>query len=234
MRFPRQEYWSGLPFPSPGDLPDLVIEPASPALADGVFTAEPSGKPPVTVEGLKKGCKANHKNACIHHSWKKTGRGNKRYIHVPFITTSASVQLVSCVRLFVTPWSAACQASLSITNSGVYSNSCPLSWWCHPIISSSLVPSSSCPQSFPASGSFQMSQLFASGDQSIGVSASESVFPKNTQDWTPLGWIGWIALQSPWLSRVFSNTTVQRHQFFGTQLSLQSSSHIHTWLLEKP
>ena len=117
---------------------------------------------------------------------------------------------------------------------GVYSNSCPLSWWCHPIISSSVVPSSSCPQSFPASGSFQMSQLFASGDQSIGVSASASVFPMNTQDWSPLGWTGSIALQSKGLSRVFSNTTVQRHEFFGAQLSLQSNSHIHTWLLEKP
>ena len=117
---------------------------------------------------------------------------------------------------------------------GVHPNPCPSSQWCHPTISSSAVPFSSCPQSFPASGSFPMSQLFLSGGQSTGVSASTSVLPMNTQDWSPLGWIGWISLQSKGLSRVFSNTTVQRHQFFGTQLSLQSNSHIHTWPLEKP
>ena len=97
----------------------------------------------------------------------------------------------------------------------VYSDSCPLSWWCHPTISSSFVPFSSCLQSFPTSGSFQISQLFASGGQSTGVSASTSVLPMNTQDWS-LGWIGWISLQSKGLSRVFTNTTVQKHQFFGT------------------
>ena len=117
---------------------------------------------------------------------------------------------------------------------GVYPNSCPSSWWCHPAISSSVVPFSSCPQSFPVSGSFQMSQLFTWGGQSIGVSASASVLPMNTQDWSPLGWTGWISLQSKGLSRVFSNTTVQKHQFFGTQLSSQSNSHIHTWPQEKP
>ena len=95
---------------------------------------------------------------------------------------------------------------------GVYSDSCPLSWWCYPTISSSVVPFS-CPQSFPAPRSFQMSQLFASGGQSIGVSASASVLPVNTQDWSPLGWTGWISLQSKGLSRVFSNTIVQKHQF---------------------
>ena len=103
---------------------------------------------------------------------------------------------------------------------GVYSNSCPLSQWCHPTISSSAVSFSSCIQSFPASGSFQMSQFFASAGQSIGVSASTSVLPMNVQDWFPLGWIDWISLQSKGLSRVFSNTTVQKHQFFGAQLSL--------------
>ena len=111
---------------------------------------------------------------------------------------------------------------------GVYRNSCPLSWWCHPTISSSVVPFSSCPQSLPASESFPMSQLFASGGQSIRVSASASVLPMNTQDWSPLEWTGWISLQSKGLSRVFSNTTVQKHQFFGAQLSSQSNSHIHT------
>ena len=103
---------------------------------------------------------------------------------------------------------------------GAYPNSCPLSQWCHPTISSSVIPFSSCPQPFPASGSFQMSQLFTSGGQSIGVSASTSVLLMNTQDWSPLGWTGWISLQSKGLSRVFSNTTVQKHQFFSTQLSL--------------
>ena len=117
---------------------------------------------------------------------------------------------------------------------GVYPNPCPLSQWCHPTISSSLVPFSSCLQSFPASGSFQMSHLFTSGGQSVAVSASTSVLPMNTQDWFPLGWTSWIFLQSKGLLRVFSNTTVQKHQFFGAQLSLQSNSHIHTWLLEKP
>ena len=117
---------------------------------------------------------------------------------------------------------------------GVYANPCPSSRWCHPTISSSVVPFSSCPQSFPASGSFQMSQLFTSGGQSLGVSASASVLLMNTQDWSPSEWTGWISLQSKGLSRVFSNTTVQKHQFFGAQLSSQSNTHIHTWLLEKP
>ena len=106
--------------------------------------------------------------------------------------------------------------------------------WCHPAISSSVVPFSSCPQSLSASGSFPMSQLFAWGGQSIGVSALASVLPMNTQDSSPLEWTGWISLQSKGVSRVFSNTTVQKHQFFGAQLSSQSNSHIHTWLLEKP
>ena len=106
------------------------------------------------------------------------------------------------------------------TTPGVYSNSCPSSKWCHLAISYSVVPFSSCPQSLPASGSFPISQLFASGDQSIGVSASASVLPMNNQDWSPLGWTGWISLQSKGLSRVFSNTTLQKHQFFGAQLSL--------------
>ena len=107
---------------------------------------------------------------------------------------------------------------------GVHSNSCPSSWWCHPAISSSVVPFSSCPQSLPASGSFPMSQLFTSGGQSIGVSALASVLPMNTHNWSPLEWTGWISLQSKGLSRVFSNTTVQKHQFFGAQLSSQSNS----------
>ena len=111
---------------------------------------------------------------------------------------------------------------------GSYSNSCPLSQWCHPTISSSVIPFS-CLQSFPASGSCKMSQYFASGGQSIGVLASASVPPMNIQDWFPLEWTGWISMKTTGFSRAFSNTTVQKHQIFGTQLSLWSSSHIHTW-----
>ena len=116
---------------------------------------------------------------------------------------------------------------------GVYSNSCPSGWWCHPAISSSVIPFSSCPQSLPASGSFPISQLFAWGAQSIGVAASTSVLSMNTQDWS-LGWTGWTSLQSKGLSRVFSNITVQKHQFFGAQLSSQFNSYIHKWPLEIP
>ena len=135
----------------------------------------------------------------------------------------------------MTPWTAECQASLSITNS----------WSLLKLMSiESVMPSnhlilcyipfSSCLQSFPASGSFLVSQLFTSGGKRIGVSASASVLPTNIQDRFPLGCTGWISLQFKGLSRVFSNTTVQKHQFFGIQLSLQSNCHIHTWLLEKP
>ena len=130
----------------------------------------------------------------------------------------SSVQSQSCVRLFVTLQHA--RPPCPSPTLGVHSNPCPLSQWCHPTISSPAVPFSFCLQSFPASGSFQMSQLFISGGQSIGVSASTSVLPMNIQDWFTLGWTGWISLQSKGLSRVFSNTTVQKHQFFGDQLSL--------------
>ena len=109
----------------------------------------------------------------------------------------------------------------------VHPNPCPLSWWCHPTISSSAVPFSSCPQSFPALGSFQMSKLFTRGSQSIGVSASASVLPMNTQDWSPLGWTGWMSLKFKGLSRVFSNTTVQKHQFFGIWPSNPTAGHTH-------
>ena len=117
---------------------------------------------------------------------------------------------------------------------GVHWDSHPSSQWCHPAISSSAVPFSSCPQSLPASESFPMSQLFTWGGQSIGVSAFASFLPKNSQDWSPLGWTGWTSFQSKGLSRIFSNSTIQKHQFFSTQLSSQSNRHIHTWLLEKP
>ena len=114
-----------------------------------------------------------------------------------------------------------------------YSNSCPSSQWCHPTISFSVVPFSSHLQSFPASRAFQMSQFFTWGGQSFGVSSSASVLTMNIQNWFPLGWTGWISLQSKGLSRVFSNTTVQKYQFFSAQLSLQFNSHIHPWVLEK-
>ena len=139
----------------------------------------------------------------------------------------SSVQSLSCVQLFVTPWTAAYQASLQHTRPHcpsptprVYSNSCPLSRWCNPTISSSVIPFFSHLQSFPESGSFQISQFFTSSSQSIGVSASASVLPVNIQDWFPLGLTGWIPFLSKGLSRVFSNTTVQKHQFFSAQLSL--------------
>ena len=142
----------------------------------------------------------------------------------------SSVQSLSRVQLFVTPWTTACQASLSITNSqsllrlmsiGLVMPSNHLIL-CRPLLL------------FPQIRVFQMNQLFASGGQSTRVSAPTSVLPMNTQDWSPLGWTSWISLQSKGLSRVFSNTTVQKHQFFGTQPSSQSNSHIHTWLLVKP
>ena len=133
----------------------------------------------------------------------------------------AWVQSLSRVRLFATPWTAQhASPPCPSPTPRVYPNSSPLSWWCHPTISSSLVPFSCCLQSFPASGSFSRSQFFASGDQSIGVSASTSVLPVNTQDWSPLGWTGWISLKSKGLTKLFSSTTIQKHQFFGTQLSL--------------
>ena len=151
-----------------------------------------------------------------------------------FLIQFSSVQLLSRVWLFMTPWIAACQASLSITTPGVYSNPSPMSQRCHPAISSSVVPFPSHLQSFPGSGSFPMHHFLASGGQNITVSALTSVLPMNIQDWSPLEWTGWISLQSKGLSRVFSNTTVQKHQFFGVQLSLRSNAHIHIWPLEKP
>ena len=117
---------------------------------------------------------------------------------------------------------------------GVHPDSCPLSQWCHPAISSSVIPFSFCLQSLPASESFPMSQLFAWGGQSTGVSVLASFLPKKSQGWSPSEGTGWISLQTKGLSRVFSNTTVQKHQFFGAQLSSQSNPHIHTWPLEKP
>ena len=147
---------------------------------------------------------------------------------------SQSVQSLSHVGLFVLHVLQHTRVPCPSTTHGPYSNSCLLSWWCHPTISSSVIPFSSHLQSFLESGSFQISQFFTSGGQSTGVSVSASVLPMNTQDWSALGWTGWISLQSKGLSRVFSNTTVQKYQFFSNQLSLESDSHFHIWLLEKP
>ena len=178
---------------------------------------------------------------CYHHlrekkivnMWKEEDV-NKPYYgdHLPYIS---SVQF-SCSVVSDSLWPHESQHARPPHPSptpGVHPNSCPSSRWCYPAISSSIVPFSSCPN--PSQHQyFPMSQLFAWGSQSIGVSASASVLPKNTQNWSPLEWTDWISLQSKVFSRVFSNTTVQKHQFFGTQLSSQSNSHIHTWPLEKP
>ena len=190
MGFSRQEYWSELPCPPLGDLPDSGIESMflmSLGLAGGFFTTSTT--------------------------WEDQ-----------FLWEVSSVQFSSVAQLFLT----LCDPTNSSTpglaihppTPWVYPNPCPLSRWCHPTISSSVIPFFSCLQYFPASRSFQMSQLLASGGQSIGVSASKSVLPMNTHDWFPLGWTGWISLQSKGLSRVFSNTIVQKHHFFCTQLSL--------------
>ena len=144
----------------------------------------------------------------------------------------SSVQLLSCAQLFESPWQHARLPCPSPTP-GAYSNSCPLSWWCHPTISSSVPCFSSCPQSFPASESFPISQFFTSGGQSIGASASVLVLPMNVQGWFPLGLTGLIFPLSKGLLRVFSRTTVWKHQFFSSQSSLWSNSHIPMWRLEK-
>ena len=146
----------------------------------------------------------------------------------------AVVHLLSCVWLFATHRLQYARLTYPSLSARVCSNSCPSSQSCHQIISSSATPFSFCPQYFPASESFPISQLFTSGGQSTGVSALASFLPKNTRGWTPLEWTGWIFLKSKGLSRVFSNTTVQKHQFFGAQPSSQSNSHIHTWPQEKP
>ena len=193
MKFSKQEYFSGLPFPTPRDLPNPGIEPmspASPALAGGFFTTEPSGKP-----------------CCCWWWW--------LFSH-SIMSDSVWHHGLQHTRL-------PCP-SLS---PGVCSNSCPLSPWCHPTVSFS-----SCPQSFPASGSFPMSQPFTSGGQNIGASASASVLPIIIQGWFPLGLTGLISLLSKRLSRVFFSTTFQKHQFFSAHPSLWYNSHIHTWLLE--
>ena len=175
---------------------------------------------------LQNACWINHLLGSSGISWTcglclpqdSTNNSNINY-HYWTLTVFSSVQL-SHVRLFVTPWTEHARPPHPSPTPRVHWNPCPLSQWCHPAISSSVVPFSSCPQSLPASGSFQMSQLFISGGQNIGVSASTSVLPMNTQDWSPLGWTAWISLQSKILSRVFSSATVQKHQFFGIRPSI--------------
>ena len=195
MEFFGQEYWIGLPCPLPGDLPYSKVKPTCPALSGGFFTTDATWKTPI--------------------------------LNIP------SPQFLPCSICASYDISQSFQFSPSVVSDSlqphesqharppcpsptprVYPNSCPLSQWCHPTISSSVIPFSSCHQSLPASGSFPVSQLFIWGGQSTGVSALASVFPMNTQDWSPLGWTGWISLQSKGLSRVFSNTTVQKHHFF--------------------
>ena len=188
----------------------------------------------------EKDCARKHSDQCLLHNkcwwYQITLRLPKSLLHPPYkFLGFSSVQFSrSVMSNSLQPHeSQHARPPCPSPTPGVYSNSCPSSWWCHPAISSSVVPFSSCPQSLLASGSFPMSQLFTWGGQSVGVSASTSVLPMNTQDWSS-GWTGWISLQSKGLSRVFSSTTVQKHQFFSAQLSSQSNSHIHTWPLEKP
>ena len=179
----QAKIWSGLPCPSPEDLTDPGIEPVS-------------LRSPALADRLYLQC---NENATVHIG---------KPIHAAHL-----VQFSHPV-MYDSLWTHGLQHDrlpCPSTTPGAYSNSCPSSQWCHPTISSSVVPFSSRPQSFPATGSFPRSQFFASGGQSIGVSASTSVLPMNTQDWSPLGWTGWISLQSKGLSRVFSNTTVQKH-----------------------
>ena len=174
--------------------------------------------------------KENHKSPrqtfdCCVSSWQ---------MYTFFDKLVVVVQSLSPVQLFVAPWTATCQASLSLLSPRVCSHTCPLSRWCHPTISSSVIPFSCFPQSFLAPGSFPMRWLFALGSQSIGASASTSVLQVNIQCWFPLGWTGLISFQSKGLSRIFSSTTVQKHQFFGAQPSWWSKFYLHIWLLEKP
>ena len=207
MGFSRQEYWSRLPCPPPGDLPNPGIELLSPevsALQVDSLPSDPPGKPQGPFKNTSNLLKTP-KSFCLGGS------------HLLIFQFSSVAQL--CLTLWQPHGQQHAKPPCPSPTPRAYSNSCPLSWWCHPTISSSVIPFSSCLQSFPSSGSFQMSQFFTSGGQSIRVSASASVLPMNIQDWFPLGWTGWISLQSKGLSSIFSNTTVQKDQFFA-QLSL--------------
>ena len=210
MKFSRQEYWSGLPFLSPGDFPDPGIKPGSPALQVDSLPSELPGKHCWDLLPQKFSFKVVLliDNALGHPGVLMQMISSVQFSH-SVVSNSLRPHGLQYARL-------PCPSPTL----GAYSNSCPSSRWCHPTISSSVISLFSHLQSFPASGSFQMSQLFVSGGQSIGVSASASVLPMNIQDWFPLGWTGWFSLQSKGLWRVFSNTTVQKRQFFSAQLSL--------------
>ena len=160
-------------------------------------------------------------------------RQSKHSVYCFLVSVQFSSVAQSCPTL-CDPMNCSARPPCPSPSPGVHSDSRLSSRWCHSAISSSVIPFSSCPQSLPASESFPVSQLFAWGGQSTGASALASFLPKNTQDWSPWEWTGWMSLQSKGCSRVFSNTTVQKHQFFGTQLSSQSNSYIHTWPMEKP
>ena len=231
---PIREYWSRLPSSS-RVLLDLGIKPASPALMGRFFYHWVSWEAPVlrTNRLLEILFQIVYVTLLYSNNIEKT---LKVFLKYSWFTVSqfSSVHSFSYVQLFVTSWTAACQASLSITNSQSLLKLMSIKLVKPPTISSSVIPFSSHLPSFPASRSFPKSQFFTSGGQRIGASASSSVLPMNIQDWFPSGWTGWISLQSKRLLRVFSNTAVQKHKFFGSQLSLQSNSHIHTWLLEKP
>ena len=214
MGFSRQDYWSGLPFSSSGDLPDSGIKPRSPALQADSLLCEPPGKP--WTPGISsRDWSVGDRSGTICEAFLEPSRSIFSSVAQPCSTLRDPHGLQHARLPCPSPTPGAC------------SNSCPLSRWCHPTISSSVIPFSSCLQSFPASESFPMSQFFASCGQGIGVLVSASVLPMNIQDWFPLGLTGWISWQSKGLSRVFSNTTVQKHQFFNAQLSLLSNPHVH-------
>ena len=218
MEFSRQEHCSCFPFPPPGDLPDLGIEPGSPLLQADSLWSEPPGKPNRWEDWgnkmLSNLSKVNKQYVQRGHL-KLSSMSPKSMFLITMLSCLFTSYTISIIKIYNKCHQGSVQSSHSVMSNslrphesqhtrppcpsptpGVYSNSCPSSWWCHPTISSSVVPFSSCPQSLPASGSFPMSQLFAWDGQSIGVSASASVLPMNTQDWSPLGWTSWISLQS--------------------------------------
>ena len=258
MGFSKQEYWSGLPFPFPGVLPYPGFRLVSPALAGGFFTTRATWKSRLSIWLLKWTAREVQLDGLWGHflGWKVVlwinclaGFELSWEDCLPFFMDrlgcalsgpSALPNLYSCCSVtkscptLCDPMDCSTRLPCPSPSPGVFSNSCPLSQWYHPTISSSVTSFSSCPQYFPASGSFPKSQLFTSGSQSIGASTSASVLPMNIQGWFPLGLTGLISLKFKGLSRIFSSTTVWKHQFLGTQPSLWSNSHIHAWPLEKP
>ena len=210
MEFSRQERWSGLLFPPPGDLPDPGnwTQMYYPLQYSCLQKSMDSGAWQATSMGSQRAEHVERLNWCFYLSLENC-------LSYSFAVVQSSVMSYSC-----DPWTQHARLPCPSLFPRVCSNSCPLSQWCHPAISSSISPFSSCLQAFPASRSFLMSQVFSSGGQNIGVSASASVLPVNVQGWFPLRLTGLISLQSKGLSRIFSNTIVQKHQFFGPQPSL--------------